>query len=587
MSSNEQASYDDFMRSTGFGTMTGLPKQPGPKPGPNASSVSTAPNNYANANSATPMLSIPGTEYGGPPTPGHMKPSSALMGHPYKTPYPDGTVVQDKSSFQNQGPTQQKRWEAVGLGPEGSERVLTRPASDFKNRKGPEPGQKGVLSFVKEYQTGVDYEKRRTISIVFIAVFGLCTIGFGGKWCVSDRNSQYLYALLVSLVATGVSMGFYFDSDKKTDKTVVSSSESQQATGMGFGRKALQQDNLPPGAYPIQRDQRDPKVYQNSDDPNDTFKARMDYQGTNTNTMEGPRSQLGYRRSPPAPDGRPVLKASELMRDVGAHNMDSGTFEEFMRRMDGEAPNQFVQRQPYYTFNANWENRGQIDDASTVHGISTAPGQMMRKAIYKDPKIQQAGAKTMHLKDPPPGEMGLQKVHPWMEKDESGEPPSFMVSTPANNTGLSEHQTGEGMALRDMIDSRARENNAMIDMNQKKPDDIPEFLKPQETMSDRKKNILSGGSVDPSISNMRRDYGPSGPGPDEPIDVNTRRPTPDAQEMKRPGEQVNDSSLHSTGDDNGFDEHVTPSSNSFEGMFQDKGSATAKEIEEAQLDVRR
>ena len=127
----------------------------------------------------------------------------------------------------------------------------------------------------------------------------------------------------------------------------------------------------------------------------------------------------------------------------------------------------------------------------------------------------------------------------------------------------------------------------MVDINQKKPDGIPEFLKPQETMSDRKKNILSGGSVDPSVSNMRQDYRPSGAGPDEPIDVNTRRPTPDAQEMKRPGEEVNDSSLHSTGDDNGFDEHVTPSSNSFEGMFQDKGSATAKEIEDAQLDVRR
>ena len=578
MGSQEQESYNDFMKSTGFGSTSGLPRQPGPKPGPNASSISNAPHNFARANTATPMLSVPGTEYDGPDTPGHMKPSAALMKRQYKTPYPESNVIQDKSAFRNQGPTEQKEWDAVGLGPKARDGILRKPASVF--RRGGQAREQGVLSLPKEYQGGTpDYDRTKLIAGIFGGFFLLASLGLGGKWATCDANNKYLYAVIVSLAATGVTIGIYYDADKKS-----SSSEKQ----LGFGRKALMKDNLPRGYDPIQRDQPDPKVYQNSDDPNDQYGTRLRAQGTDTNTMEGPRRRLGYRRSPPAPDGRPVLKANELMRDPGTHNMDAGTFEEYMRRLDGEAPNQFYQAQPYYTFNANWENRGQINDGETVHGIGTAPGQMMRKAIYKDPKIQMAGAKTMHLKDPPPGAQHyLDKTHPWMETDESGQEPPMLMATPANQKGLSsEHAVGND--LRGMIDERSRQQNAMIDAKPPTETEMSKFLQPEETMSERKRSILSGGNA---ALLERENFGANGSPPDAPIDVNSRGPPQEPVPMRAPNQTGEtprkESGIHGGINDQGFDEHVTPPGNSFDSMFEDKASATKEEIEEAQLDTRR
>jgi hypothetical protein len=52
-----------------------------------------------------------------------------------------------------------------------------------------------------------------------------------------------------------------------------------------------------------------------------------------------------------------------------------------------------------------------------MYGVSSQPGQMNRKNKYIDPRRMQAGAKTSHLKDPPPGAVQpINKLHPWMEQ---------------------------------------------------------------------------------------------------------------------------------------------------------------------------
>jgi hypothetical protein len=182
-------------------------------------------------------------------------------------------------------------------------------------------------------------------------------------------------------------------------------------------------------AVPQRRDQADASPFRPPPDQMDTFEQRLIAQGTDPDLLEGPRAGLGYRRAP-LPGGRAPLAASALMRAPENSNMDEATFTEYMRQMNGEMPNQFYQAHPFYTFNANWDTRSQITDDQEHFGISSSPGQMNRKWKYKDARLQQAGARTSHLKDPPPGAVPpLDKTHPWLERDESGtDSPASMVT---------------------------------------------------------------------------------------------------------------------------------------------------------------
>ena len=185
------------------------------------------------------------------------------------------------------------------------------------------------------------------------------------------------------------------------------------------------------GIIPQRRDQADADPFRPPPDPMNTFEDRLRFQGTDPNSLEGPRAGVGYQRSP-LPEGRKTLPVAALMRAPEDSNMDAPTFAEYMRQLGGELPNQFYQAHPYYTFNAEWDRRGQIDDDQTQFGISSSPDQMNRKNKYKDPRLQQAAAKTMHLKDPPPGSVPpLEKTHPWLERDENGmAPPAALMITP-------------------------------------------------------------------------------------------------------------------------------------------------------------
>lgn len=289
-----------------------------------------------------------------------------------------------------------------------------------------------------EKQSGVS--RGQIPYVLGFAFFILVFIASGVKWSTNRDNKSWLGASVASFVLAGGSLALYLSArsnENSTEENMQGSSSTFVAGGepIGDDRVALMGRNMPRGVNPLQRDQRNVVPYpQPTDYPTD-FQQRLDAQGTNSNLLEGPRAHLGYRRAPPTPDGRQTLPANKLMRSPGNNNMDSGTFNEFMRRLSGEAPNQFYQAHPYMTFAPQFENRSQINDAESVFGISTQPGQMLRQSIYREPKIQQAGAKTMHLKDPPPGSVQpLEKVHPWLQKDESGQEPAVMMATPATST---------------------------------------------------------------------------------------------------------------------------------------------------------
>ena len=155
----------------------------------------------------------------------------------------------------------------------------------------------------------------------------------------------------------------------------------------------------------------------------ETIAMRYAAQGTDVMKLEGPRGEAGYYRGAATPDGRKTLSDLELMRSARFANMDAGTFEEYMRRLNGEAIPRVVQSHAYMPFAANWETRQQIDDSSRQFGITDQPPQANRKYNYKEPRIAQAGAKTSHLKDPPPGTVHvLEKTHPWIEDAETETP---------------------------------------------------------------------------------------------------------------------------------------------------------------------
>lgn len=262
---------------------------------------------------------------------------------------------------------------------------------------------------------------------------------------------------------------------------------------------------IPQGVLPRQRDQRDANPYPSPNDPMDTMGQRMINSGVETAALEGPRANYGYQRGPVTAEDRKRLGESELMRTARHHNMDKGTFDEYMARLDGEAPNQFYQAHPYMPFSAQWDKRSEIDDASNQFGISTSPGPANRKFKYKDPRMQQAGARTMHLKDPPPGSVPpLERTHPWLEHDASGEEPAVLLGSEVSNH---EKLTAQDTSM--FVKQRMAESETLESIQ---PTVDKEFLQTYEM--DKKK---------PKELPLRPSFDPVGPPPNGPIDLDEER----------------------------------------------------------------
>lgn len=491
---------NEFMQSTGFGNKLSVPQS-----APSSTGVREQRFIQQYGESIPPppaALGIPGTIEGqGAYLTGQMPVSKSLSTTQFEAPYPKSNILLNKDGTKSIQPTQQRKWQSPGIGdPQISNDLGNYPASEFI------PGSKATGGFrVKESQ-GAAKEKNEGLKYGSIAGAVVAILAGAGVTMNRDnptREKSFWGVLVVGTIAAITLLVLYLRSGEdgtKAPENLVGYREN--------GRKLLQKTGFSPPYYPQQRDQPDPEIYPNAPEQMDTFGKRMQEQGTNSDKLEGPRANVGYYRGAPTPDGRRTLPSNQLMRSPGNQNMDEGTYDEYMRRLQGESIPQVVQSNPYYTFNAEWDHRPQIDDSSRFHGIADEPGQMHRKSIYRDPKLQQAGAKRMHLKDPPPGSvMPLSKTHPWMEKDESGTGPAFFASPgekltaemggahvqdmlhPRKNTPeieiLEDTSTAESNAA-----SMMKERLALDERNEHAPKADPEFLKPQEVMSDRKRRQM-------------------------------------------------------------------------------------------------
>lgn len=425
-----EEAYSHFIKNTGFGAPSTLaPENPSPRsvgvphsqPVPQSvksAEASRFEGNYRKASHTDqPVRHVPNAVPQTPNSlPGVVNPREYSGQNRLGTPLRTAPLGGVDARTGPKGGSEQTTWQAVGVG---------------GNQKSVQPKTAASRRFLEKSTGSPEPLMNNQKLYILCALLGIGFILALVKWN-GTRNSQQRrgpwggvsLVFGIGLIACVV----YFKNRKCSPEE------------MG-GRKAIGDNNYP--VVPIQRDQPDANPYHKMPDPQDTTTQRDRSAGVEGSDIEGPRANYGYQRGKVTAEDRQRLQHEELMRTAKYHNMDEGTFNEYMARLDGEAPNQFVQSHPYMPFSAEWDERSQIDDMSKRFGVGTGPGPANRKYKYRDPRIQQAGARTMHLKDPPPDSVpALNKVHPWLERDESGvEPPVLLGSEVVNHEKLTAQDT--------------------------------------------------------------------------------------------------------------------------------------------------
>ena len=470
MNSDPHSAQNSFMSSTGFGQMSMMAAPVADQPPPKITSARDAFVNVEGAlikqyGDAGPKETVfaPGmsssqlspyttnmeTPLGGL-VPGHMPLHESRDPSVKTTPYPAADRI-GKTPFMNQQPMMPpQNWSAVGVGPRSNR--ASPGMLPVANKDQGKYFSVDTLAGLRERAEGS--MSFQNLIYVFYILMGLGAMFF--VRAVFQGNSVNSIGVIMVLGAAGGAM--YYSSTKNKEALVASPGIGTGITrDVGRGKQIYK---------PLMRHESDHKPYPRPVDYADTTMDRMRRQNTNMDNVEGPRADYGYKRGP-TPANQRRLQEGELMRSAALYNMDEREFNEYMARLDGEAPDQFYQAHAYLPFSAHWDHKQDIADADTVHGISTAPGQAMRKSKYIDPRIQQAGAKTSHLKDPPPGsDQPIDKVHPWIQKsiETSASQQPFSMDAYAQQANFNrENGVAEKVSkqqVEDLVRLRAEENLA-------------------------------------------------------------------------------------------------------------------------------
>lgn len=226
---------------------------------------------------------------------------------------------------------------------------------------------------------------------------------------------------------------------------------------------------------------KDPLPYPKTMDSPMSFEEQMRQQGVDINNIEGPRAGYGYKHGPTPANQRP-LQTSELMRSAAMYNMGESDFNDYMARLEGRAPDQFVQAHAYHPLSAQWDHRSQVDDAERVFGIASAPGRHSMKFKAVDPRIQQAGAKTSHLKDPPPGAVEpIDRVHPWLDNERASGSSFDMDVYATRMTGGGKIGSVDAASIESTRNQEDQFYSSLHGQKPSSPDDLPPELEPIPT----------------------------------------------------------------------------------------------------------
>jgi len=410
---------NSFMSSTGFGATNNKP----PAPTTPLTPVKTSSSATAFQKSHEPTMKaagfVPGTISGGGDdnpgfVPGRLEDQHVPLDQKRKTDYFAAPNKIEKPSFVQPRPTRQGGWQAVGVG---------------KKTNNPKPGHLATspvksVAVAAEKLAGMENPLPASwcmpVALGLVAMSGwiVMTNRQYGKYSGSNLHTGMIIALW------GLAAYVMITCPKEAQHGVAAAATAD-CTGSGS-----RDSRVPWGGQDTSRRQYfapkstgvpDPSPYPKDLDQQNTTLQRMQAQGVDMNNIEGPRGDYDYKHGP-TPANRQRLQQGDLMRTAAMYNMDEREFAEYMRRLEGGAPDQFHQAHPYHPLSAHEDHRPQLNDMDTMYGVSTQPGQMNRKNKYRDPRMAQAGAKTSHLKNPPPaGYDTMDKTHPWMESTTENE----------------------------------------------------------------------------------------------------------------------------------------------------------------------
>lgn len=421
--------HDAFMKSTGFGVGTNYAKKPNPPPVKNNDAARTFTDNFSSSNKVG-HGATPHSEKTFPYSKGDLQSvndqtNSLIPGHGstqnnninLNTPYKNVDI--GKTGLTNTSNVSQRNWHTADVrdGAYG-ERLMGGTG---------EPTQKNIVMML-------------AISILFFVTVTSTYAALTAKKR-SETNGLWMTSMFSFMIFLAIILA--------NNSGLFSTSEGQQAEDP---RKVMTKfhtrdmpdtviDHQTPGYFP-----------ENNSSQSRYYRA----QGTDPNQLEGPRANYGYKLQN---EFLPSLQKETLMRDPSTHNInDQAQMDQYMARMRGAAPNQFHQAQPYMTMNAEWDNRVQNDDASTIHGISGMPDSTYaRKYLIKQPRREMGGSKTMHTQDPPYGyQQPLEHVHPWVNQAQDMNEPSVMLNAP----GTSEQSIGvpNQQGIPDMVQAYPQQN---------------------------------------------------------------------------------------------------------------------------------
>lgn len=482
--------YGNFMKQTGFDTTNKVPTMSAAPALSQGSTAGKFASHYDRSNPEYAPL-VPG-QLGMMDSPsGKVTPNKGLVpGHMPVTaqvnplftgqdnPYPTRDLL-SKTPFTAVEPQRKQDWRAVGVGPETDRRGPGNVASSSPNQGRLAPSFTGTFKDIAVGEEAPFPEKPSRFSsggggsfgsrlstkvesmvagncLVGVYILGAAFIICTGMWINTKSENGAAWAIGALMCAAGAVWLKLKDRQEQEEESMQAEREEMRAntaerqTGESKRLASANQYSAHPQAQKLDTSERqvyqprgsgerDANPYPKPLDSQTSIETRLSAQGgLNQSNIEGPRADYWYKRGP-TPANRMRVKDKDLMRSAKQVNMDARELDEYMARLDGEAPDQFVQAHPYMPLSAYWEDRQKVDDMETVHGVSSEPGAFNRKWAYRTPKSQQAGSKTMHTKSPPPGSgQAISKVHPWQE------PENNVYGQPFDTDELTEYMSGHG-----------------------------------------------------------------------------------------------------------------------------------------------
>ena len=508
------------MRTTGFDNTNRVPTVADVSPYTSGNTGPAFVKQYDDANKHGPVPEVPG-QVGPTGNTGEITPNNGLVTgrmplsdqlNPtlvhQENPYPNGDLYGKIPFVANQPPHNQD-WRAVDVGPETDRKSPGKIAVSPPQQGMLQPTFTGKFQYQSKTPDGAFPKPSKIENMMTgnymnaVYLFGAATIVSAGMWARENGEMWAIIALICAAVAAMMMTKHGKEQDGHENYNVGKNEKlSVDRRQLRYHADPSMQDvdtSRKQVFRPRTDSEPDPNPYPKPLDAMTDTNVRLAAQGLNQSNVEGPRGDYWYKRGP-TPENRQRVRDKDLMRSAKQFNMNERELEEYMARLDGEMPDQFYQAHPYMPVAPFWDHRQQIDDDTRIHGIATEPGAYNRKWTYRDPKIQQGGARTMHTKEPPPGsDVYFDKVHPWMEpKDQIYSQPfdadeytEFMTGNRSGvgagsssakdlhgNNRLSSNDIGKVANARQAEDEYYRN---MYGVSQKSPDDLPAELEPIPT----------------------------------------------------------------------------------------------------------